>query len=694
MNASHRIRLLAVGGLLALAAPLDAQKKDSPLPPPLPMEPVAFPAFDRRTLSNGAELLVVEHSEQPMVSVNVRIRSGTAAVPDGKAGLAEFVADLLDSGTTTRSAEEIAEAVDFIGATLGGGPGPDWTSITLTTVTDHLDQGLDLLADILLNPSFPEDELELMRRRTLTALQTQLAQPQVLAERQFARAVFGEHPYSQDPTPESVRALTRQDLVDFHRAHFRPDNALVVVAGDVSAEDIAGRLEARLGGWQRGAPPPAAYPDPATLTGRTLHFVHKPGTVQAVIRLGHTLPSATEADWATLDVMNQVLGGGSSSWLFRVLRAEKGYTYGAYSGAVERRDLGFFQATAEVRNEVVDSAMTELLALIERMRSVPVPQEDLQNARAFLAGSFPLRIETPQQVAGQLASTLLLGRSAEWLDEYRSRVASVTAEEVLEAARTLIHPDRAALVVVGDATQILDRLEPFADEVRVLDENGEPLTLGQLTPQPSDRTYRVADLEEGTLVYEVRFQGNPVGESTVTIDRVEEEGRGLVRVEQALALAMGSQTQEVLFEPESLAPVRASTGGSMGVSMTATFQGDSVRGTLTMPNGEGRDLAAELPEGTLVSPMTDALLAVSDVSGTFELPVFVPGQGVVSVSFEVVGETTVEVPAGAMEVLEVRVGGPQPSTLYLRKAYPHIVVRQELANPPLAFELKEIRPEG
>ncbi len=271
-------------------------------------------------------MLVVRNPEQPIVSVNLRVASGDADDPAGKAGVAGATATLIDNGTTTRSAEEIAEAVDFIGANLGAGSGPDWSNVTLNTTTANLEAGLDVFADVVMNPSFPEDEVEKERRRQLTALQVELSQPGSLASRRFFAEVYGPHPYGWSPNPESVEAITRDDLARFHDAHYRPDNALIVVAGDVQHDAIVESLNRHLAGWTPGAPAEAERPEPPSSASRTLHFVHKPGLVQAVMRVGHLMPPATEADWVGIDVAARVLGGGTTGWLFRILRGEKGYT--------------------------------------------------------------------------------------------------------------------------------------------------------------------------------------------------------------------------------------------------------------------------------------------------------------------------------------------------------------------------------
>src|SRR5690606_22916088 len=248
-----RAAMLMAAALLAAATPTWAQQKEEP-PAPAPLRPVELPAFHERTLSNGATVIIVENHEQPVVSLNLRLPSGAKYDPVGKAGVAAFTASLLDKGTSTRSADEIAETIDFVGGSLSAGAGDDAISVGSSVLTAFLDTALVLMSDVVRNPTFPEREFETERQRTLSGLQASLGQPQYLAERQFFREVYGDHPYGAMPSPESVRAITRDDLVAFHAPHFRPGNALFVVAGDVQPDDIVQRLERHFGAWTGSAP--------------------------------------------------------------------------------------------------------------------------------------------------------------------------------------------------------------------------------------------------------------------------------------------------------------------------------------------------------------------------------------------------------------------------------------------------------
>lgn len=493
---------------VCLPATADAQetrRKEAP-PAPLPEKPVAFPEYHERTLRNGVRIIVVENHEMPVVSLNLAIVSGAKHDPAGKAGTASMVAAVLNKGTSTRTADQIAESIDFVGGSLVASAGTDWISIGSTVLTEFVDTALVLMSDVVRNPTFPEEELETERTRAISGLQANLGSPGYLAARRFMAEIYGDHPYGVSETPESLRAITRDDLVAFHREHFRPGNALFVVAGDVSPDDVVRRIERHFGDWSGRAPSKASLPAPPERNAREIVFVHKPGTVQAVIRFGHLMPPATHRDWIALDVATQILGGGTTGWFFQTLRQEKGYTYGAYVSASQKIEPGYFQAGAEVRNEVADSALEEFFRLIGRLRDQPVPASDLETARNYMTGSFPLSIETPQQVAGQIASTRLLGLPDDHLARYRDRVAAVTAADVQRVAREHIRPDRAVVVVVGDATQILDKVAKFGP-VRLVDADGNPLDRSALEVRGADIAFDGSAIEPATWVYDLKFQG-------------------------------------------------------------------------------------------------------------------------------------------------------------------------------------------
>jgi predicted Zn-dependent peptidase len=653
-------------------------------PAPGPVVAVDFPDYHDGMLSNGARVIIVPHAEQPFVSVSLRISAGAAADPADRAGVAALTADLLTKGTAGRSAAEIAEAVDFIGASLNASAGSDGTSLGAGAVSEFIDTTLEIMADVLRNPTFPDRELETERRRLLSALQVELSQPGSLATRRFNSEIYGDHPYGRAPTPASVRAITRDDLARFHRAHYVPERALFVVAGDVDPTAFMATLERHFGDWRGAAGPAAVAPaplPPPPPPQRRLVFVHKPGTVQAVLRAGHLLPPASDPGWVELNVMNQVLGGSYVSWLEAVIRNVRGFGYYARSAVAERVHPGYFVAVTEVRNEVADSALAEMLALVDSVRSAPPPAADLRLATDYLTGSFPLGIETPQQVASQIAGTIALGRPVSYLEAYRTRVAAVTPADVHRAASRHIDPDRMVIVVVGDAERILDRLRPFAATVHVYDEAGQPLAPESLGAPAVAPRLDPAVLAPGVQVYAIGFQGSVVGEATNTLVRETVDGRDAFR---ATASIMG-QTQEVVFDARTFAPLRASMAGQAALEMRV--EGDRVLGEF-----QGRAVEMAYVPGALLPGMEGLAIAAADLSGTSELRFSVLGPGgPATLTARVVGETTIDVPAGRFDVYEVEVSGANASTMHVRRQRPHLMIRQELAGQPVVLELRELR---
>ncbi len=668
---------------------------EGPFPPeppqPLAVENVNFPDYTEQTLSNGARLLVVPNSEQPVVSIQLLLPGGAAADPDEMAGLASLTASQINKGTESMTAKEIAEAVDFIGARLGAGASSEWTTVSLTTITDFLDDGLDLMADVVLHPTFPAEELETEKQRRISGLRLQKSQPSSLAAEQFMKGIYGDHPYGRQESVESIDAIDAARLEAFHGDYYRPDGALFVVAGDVNADEIAAKLESAFAGWEGRAEVAMDRPEPPTLTDRKMIFVHKPGSVQAVIRVGHLLPSATDADWVTLDVANQILGSGSAgfnAWMMKILREQRGYTYGAYSAMSERPGPGYFMMNGEFRNEVADSSLMIMLELAQRLRDGDVPARNLEDAELYLTGSFPLSIETPQQVAGQVASNRLLGRPDSYLEQYRGRVDQVTDADIARVTGQLIHPDQALVVVVGDATEVLPELRPLVDEVEVIDPDGNPVDVDALMAQAAAAaamSYDASGLEPRELEYAIRFQGNEIG---TMVSRWSRDGDAFDLVTEQ-RMQGGTVTQNTAFDATTFAPIRMSTVlGPMGEFAIDVADGHATGRAFDMQQGP-QDVDMDLPDGTALEGQLDIALAVTDFSDTdgFTLRVLTTGGTIQPMTASVAGEETVTVPAGEFETYRIDLEGQQAMTVWVTKTAPHIVVKREITGQPVEIVL-------
>ena len=471
----------AAPALLALGAALPAAAQQPP-PAPLPAQPIRFPAYSESQLPNGLRLLVVENHALPVANLDLYVRSGYAADPQDKLGLAQMTAALLDKGTPTRTAVQIAETVEGVGGSMGAFAGADNLTLSVGVLSDQLPLAFELLSDAALRPTFPEQELETSRAQQVAGLRAALGQPATLASRMLERQVYGAtHPYGRQRTPQTVAALTRDDVAAFHRTHFVPSNALLVVSGDVTPAQAQEMARRYFGEWSGGPAPADAFPTPPARERAEIFLVHRPNSVQSSIYVGHPGITADDPDYYAVQVLNMVLGLSGDSRLEEVLRGRHGWTYGARSRFNRVLGGGTYAANTDVRVAVTDSALAELLVQLRRIRDEAVPQAELDRAKSFLVASFPGTVETAAQAAGSLANTRLLGLPAEHLTSYPQRIAAVTAADVQRVAREYLHPDRAAIVVVGDATQILERLRAIGP-VSVFSVEGAPIDPASLQP--------------------------------------------------------------------------------------------------------------------------------------------------------------------------------------------------------------------
>lgn len=473
---------MAAPALLAGVLPAAAAAQAAP-PPPLEQRPVRFPTFSESELPNGLRLLVVENHALPVANLNLYVRSGASSDPEDKLGVAAMTAALLDKGTTTRTAVQIAETVEGVGGSIGAGTDQDDLTLSVGVLSDQLPLAFELLSDVALHPTFPEGEMQTVRAQQLASLRAALGNPGTLASRMFERQLFGaSHPYGRRSTPQTVGAITRDDVVAFHQRHFVPRNALLVVSGDVTPAQVREMAARWFGQWTGGPAPRDAYPAPPARQRAEIFFIHRPNSVQSSLFVGNVGLQPDDPDYYAAQVMSMVLGLSGDSRLEEVLRGQHGWTYSARARFSRLLGGGTFTANSDVRVAVTDSALAELMVQLRRIRTEPVPQAELERAKNFLVASFPGTVETPGQAAGSLAVTRLLNLPAEHLTQYPQRVAAVTAADVQRVANEYLHPDRAVLVVVGDAAQVLEKIRPIAPAVSVFDVEGRPLDPATLQP--------------------------------------------------------------------------------------------------------------------------------------------------------------------------------------------------------------------
>ncbi|MCU0623532.1 MAG: insulinase family protein [Gemmatimonadaceae bacterium] len=443
----------------AVAAPLAAQGPPPfPTQPPVlgPLRPLSVPPITVRTLPNGLTLWVAEQHELPLVDVSLIVRTGPEADPADRLGLATLTADLLDEGTTTRSALAIADQAQFLGAQLATFATWEQTTISLHVPTTRLDSALALFADVALRPAFGAEELERLRASRLTALLQARDQGPQIASRLFAHVVFGErHPYGRPVTgtEATTRAITRDDVARFHATWYRPNNAVLLVVGDITPDDAERRIATLFGGWPRAAVPPRAVPAPPATRPTTIVLVDKPGAPQASFRIGGPGIARRSPDAFAVLVMNTVLGGSFTSRLNDNLREKKGYTYGANSGFAQRRGAGPWTASAEVVSAKSDSALLEFLKELRAIRT-PVPDAELQKTREYLQRQLAGDFESTRDILGQLVPLAVYGLPRDYWNRYTANVGAVRGTDVQRVARTYIDPERLTIVIVGDRASL------------------------------------------------------------------------------------------------------------------------------------------------------------------------------------------------------------------------------------------------
>jgi zinc protease len=420
---------------------------------------IKFPPFSIRTLTNGLQVVAVAHHEEPLVSLRLIVRAGAAQDPDDRPGVAALAASLLDQGTATRSAEQIANTIDSIGGALGTGAGPDMTSINAIVMKDSFGLGLDLVSDLAQHPAFAADEIERQRQQSLSGMRVGYDDPEFIANVVFDRLVYGRHPYGrpQGGTPDTIASVTRDDLVAFHRKWFGANNAILAVVGDVEPADAFAGAERAFGSWTKVDlvnPPPANPPAPA----RRLVVIDKPGAVQTEIRVGNIAIPRKHDDYLAFDLASRILGGEGANRLHRVLRSERGLTYGASADFNALKDGGEIVAQTNTRSATTGETLRLMVDEMWKLTHDRVGDRELAGAQEYLTGSFPLTIETPSQIATQILNAVFFGLNLRDLDTYRDRVNAVTADEIQRVARSYFHPDKLTIVLVGDASAFSSQL--------------------------------------------------------------------------------------------------------------------------------------------------------------------------------------------------------------------------------------------
>ncbi len=456
----------------AIAALPEGTVTRSDVPAPLGDLTSNFPPFETFTLPNGLQVIFVAQREVPKLRLQLSVGGSNPAVGPEQQGIARLLADVITRGTVKRSADSIAEAIESVGGSISASAALEWTTISVEALTTDTTLAFDLLSDVARYATFPQQEFNVAQARYLTSLEADSVNPESMANRQFSRVAFGNHPYGYITTPETVASLTRDDVRAFYRTFYRPNNALLVIVGDLTLEEARTQTERAFGYWRPAEVPDYLnYPprDPADTS--VIYLVDRPNSEQATIQVGNIAINARNPDRYALEIVNSVLGSGSSSRLFRNLREEKGLTYGVYSRFARPNDEASFRVLGDFDQNAAGEAIREILAELRRIRTELVDDQELEDAKGKVVGGFALAMEDAGRFADQLAIRALTGVPIEELNEYLPRLEAVTAEEVLNAAAKYIDSESPVIIVVGNAELLEPQLAEIAP-VRVVDGEG------------------------------------------------------------------------------------------------------------------------------------------------------------------------------------------------------------------------------
>jgi zinc protease len=469
-----RMPSLAVAVVLALAATPGAQIPAAPGAPPTagvvvkgraPVSEetlrVKLPRPREVDLPNGLHLMVLEDRRTPQITFSLSIPgAGGYNDPEGLAGLATFTAALMREGTTTRTSAQLSEQLETMAAALNVGAGLSSTDafVSGSALTEHADRLMELTADVLLNPAFTESELTLYKQRTRAGLVQQRSNPAFLVNELFARVMYGTHPASRiSPTVEALDKVGRADIEAFHRARYVPDHAILAMAGDISLAEAQKLVSARLAAWKKAGVSAPQVQDPKTPGAPAVHVVARANSVQTSFMVGTPAIRRTDPDYDVVTVMNRIIGGGPTARLFLNLREERGYTYGAYSNLNAARFVGDWRASTDVRADVTEPALKEILREVSRLRDEPIADKEFRDVKRSMVAAFALSLESPPQVLNYYVTSRQYGLPADYWDRYPDRIMAVTQGQVQAAAKKYLDPSRLQIVAVAEpkvATQL------------------------------------------------------------------------------------------------------------------------------------------------------------------------------------------------------------------------------------------------
>jgi len=479
-------RRIYISSLLLVAAVATgyAQVDRAKAPAPAPAREIKIGAYQAFTLKNGLQVFVVENHKLPRVQFSLQLRNNPI-LEGAKAGYVTLAGDLIGTGTKTRTKAQLDEEVDFIGASLN----TSFSGVFASSLTKHTDKLMELVTDVLYNPSMSPEELEKLRKLTLSSLAAAKDDPNAIASNVRGTLVYGkDHTYGEISTEETVSAVTIDDCVNYYKTYFKPNNAYLAIVGDIDLKKAKALANKYFGKWEKGEVVNPTYPMPRQPEKTYVALVDRAASVQSVINVTYPVDlKPANPDVIKANVLNQILGGGFSSRLMQNLREDKAFTYGARSSLSSDILVGSFNASASVRNEVTDSAVYEFLYELKRISSEPVTDEELAAAKASISGSFGRSLESPQTVARFAINTARYGLPKDYYNSYVKNINAVTKEDVLSTARIYIQPGHAYVLVVGKGSEVADKLATFG-EVKYYDNYGKEYVPSKTPELPAGLT--------------------------------------------------------------------------------------------------------------------------------------------------------------------------------------------------------------
>ena len=443
-----------------------------------PERPFQLAPRVEKTLANGLRVIVTRQTAIPKVSITLTVLSGYSSDPADLTGLASLTADLIQEGTKTKSSRQIRRDVFGMGGSLSATASQDYTSIAVRGLSEFATRLIELTADVAMNPTIPEDEIAILKQQHLQTVSQQKGSPQFLANRTFRAALFGPHPYARtSETEASLKAMDRATLAAFHADHYRPNNAFLLIVGAIDPEATIAAAEKAFGGWTRGDVASPPYAAPPGLSGRRVYFVQRPNSIQSSIALGNIAVKRSDPRWYELTLANTIYGGAFNSRIVRNIREEKGYTYSPQSALTGFANAGFYRFSADVRNQVTGATLTEVFKEIDKLRAEGSDGAELQGAKAYLRGIFPIQTATQTGLSATLNNVYIFGLPKDYPETFRAKIAAVEPAQLKIASATLFGSENSLIAIVGDWAKVKDQLAGYTN-ITFLDTDGKTI------PQP------------------------------------------------------------------------------------------------------------------------------------------------------------------------------------------------------------------